>query len=278
MTILTQRVLFSDNAVEKDITMAVSSYRSSGYVLPIVAAEDAIFIASDLPFNHKWIEMSVVNDVTSVISIANWFGGSDGWKSCVDVIDSTDGLKQSGYITWKTDKLKGWNLELDSDTVTGITNPAIYNMYWLRLKFSVNLKATTKVKAICNKFSDDTILTDYYPDLANTDLMTAFEAGKTTWNDQHFIAAEIIIRDLKKMNVIKSASQLMNFELFAEAGAHKVAETIYNALGKPYLDQRANAKKAYEAAINVNMFNIDNDRTGNAEPEELQYRSGNLSR
>lgn len=278
MTIVTQRVLFNDAGIEKDITMAVCNYRSSGYTLPLVAADDKIYIASDLPFNHKWIEIATANDTATVISIANWFGGSDGWKSCVDVIDTTDGFKQSGYLTWKTDQQKGWNIERDSDDVTGITNPAIYNMYWLRLTFSANLKVTTKVKSICSKFSDDTILTDYYPDLANTDLMTAFEAGKTTWNDQHFIAAEIITRDLKKLNVIKSSAQLLNFELFAEAGVHKVAELVYNGLGRPYLDQKKEARAAYDAAISIKHFDIDENADGNLSPCEQQMTSGNLNR
>jgi len=275
MTIITQRVLFNDNAVEKDISMAVANYRSAGYTLPIIAAQDAVYIASDMPFNHKWIELSTANTETTTISLANWF---DQWVDVVDLVDNTNGLKNSGYITWKTNRLKGWTSELDSNDVTGVTNSAIYNMYWLKMTFSANLSLTTKIKTICNKFSDDIILTDYYPDLANSDLKTAFEAGKTTWDDQHFIAADIIIRDMKKMNIIKSPSQLMNFELFAEAGAHKVAEIVYNGLGRPYLDQKNEARKAYDAAINIKHFDIDDDGDGNLTPCEMQTKTGNLCR
>lgn len=280
--ITNQRIIWDDDGTENDLSVNLNDFRSGSHVIDYVAADDYIYIASTLPFNHKWFEVSVANDQASVVSVDIWFGGSDGWKPAVDVIDRTAdsgvALAQSGILQWKTNRLKGWHRELDSEDVTGIDIVGLYNMYWLRLSWSADLANTTALSFIGQKFSDDDSLYDYWPDLNSDSLKTSWEAGKTTWNDQHFSAAEIIIRDLKRRQIIKSSEQVLNFELFKESSCHKVAELIYSGLGAGYTDLRLLARKYYDESMNKNYFNVDVNRDGNLSEGEKFKGTGNLRR
>lgn len=108
--ITNQRILWDDDGTETDLSVALNDFRTGSQVIDFVAADDKLYIASDMPFNHKWIEASVVNDAASVVTVENWFGGSDGWVSAVDIIDRTSvggvSLAQSGVIQWKTNREK----------------------------------------------------------------------------------------------------------------------------------------------------------------------------
>ena len=265
-----QRVIWDDDGTNVDISTLVNDYRSGSKTLPLVAVDDYLYIASDLPFNHRYIMVSSANDQASAISAAIWW--SNEWVDAVDVIDTTSSggatLAQSGILQWRTNRLKGWDRELDSDDVTGVDNAAIYDMYWLRLTFSGDLNANTAIQYIGHKFSSDTVLTTYYPDLQNASLKTAYLSGKTDWNTQHFMAAECIIRDLKARHIVYSANQILDYGLFEEASCHKVAELIYNGLGRPYIDQKNEAAKYYSKAMQIAFNNIDLNRDGNLSERE----------
>lgn len=280
--ITNQRILWDDDGTETDLSIALNDFRTGSQVIDFVAADDKLYVASDMPFNHKWIEASVVNDAASVVTVENWFGGSDGWVSAVDIIDRTSvggvSLAQSGVIQWKTNREKGWNRELDSEDVTGITVTGLYDMYWLRFGWSADWNALTALSFVGQKFSSDDVLYSRYPDLNNANLKTSYESGKTDWDEQHFMAAEIIIGDLKSRNIIFSASQILDFELFADAASHKVAEIIYKALGRSWEDQRQVARKYYDESMNKNFYNIDHNRNANLDDCERATSTGVLSR
>jgi hypothetical protein len=117
-----------------------------------------------------------------------------------------------------------------------------------------------------------------YPDLNSTNLKTMFASGKTTWADQCFMAAETILRDLKRQGVILSASQLMDPGLLKEASIHKTAELIYMGMGTKYIDIKREAASAYKAALDIRYFKIDRNADGKAEQTERFDGTGNLLR
>lgn len=262
--IINQRVIFSDNGTLSDISVEVNDFRSQAQVLPVVAAQDYIYIGSLLPFNHKWIQTSVVNDQASAMSVDIWW--SRGWVAAVDLFDLTKSsgvtLAQPGILRFTMNRLKGWDRELDSADVTGLTGTNINNYYWIRLSFSADLNAATALSYIGHKFSDDDDLYAYYPDLNNSVIQGRFEAGKTDWNEQHFMAAEIIIRDLRAKDIIFERDQILDYELFLEASVHKVAELIYWAFGSAYADHVTRARQLYTEAMNLKRFNLDINRDG----------------
>jgi hypothetical protein len=257
-----QRVIFSDNSVLSDISVNMDDFEAGIETLPIVAAQDYLFIGSDLPFNHRYIVVSTANDVASTTGIDYWTGSE--WKACVDVIDQTaisgKTLAQSGFLRWSIDTTTGnWGREQNSKDVTGLAGTNIFNLYWIRLKFSVNLKTTTALKFIGHKFSTDSQLFTHYPDLNRSALMTSFKAGKTNWDDQEFMAARFIINDLKARGVILSANQILDYDTFMEPSIHRTAMTIFAGLGEAYKEHVAAALKAYDKSMEKINFNTDVD-------------------
>lgn len=275
-----QRILWNDNGTEKDISVELNEWRSGTVNLPIASADDYIYIGCDLPFNHKYIEVQTANDQASAVSIDMWF--SNDWEPAVDVIDRTESSGRtwavSGIIEWKTNRLKGWDREQDSEDVTGVSAVGLYDLYWIRLSFSGDLAAGTVLSYIGNKFSSDATLYDYYPDLNNSNLKEAFETGKTTWDDQHFIAAEMIVRDLKSRSIVMSQNQILDYEKFREPAVHKVAELIYWGLGRQFEDNRLLARGYYNDAMNVKFFNVDLNRDANLSEIEKTISTGYMTR
>lgn len=243
-----------------DISVAVNDFRSASAAFAYTTG-NYMYIGSILPFNNLWFEMGTVNSNAATASISMWWGNE--WVSAVDIIDGTSGLTATGRLQWNTNINKGWDREQYSTDVTGLSSaPTVYNFYWLRLSWSANFSAGTTIKYIGQKFSDDTTFYTFYPDLNNTTILTSFDASKTNWNDQHYMAAEHIIRDLRKGGIIKSKGQILDYSLLVDASCHKVAELIYQSFGKPYADQMATARKAYKEACELKFYNVDHDADG----------------
>lgn len=276
-----QRVFFSNNGVISDASLALDDYRALSFVMPFVAAEDALYVASTYPFNHKFFDIAVVNALASNVLVDIWF--NDAWEPAVDILDSTSvggkSLAQSGIIRWNTAVDKGWQRVPFSYDIAGLSSTRIYDMMWIRLRWSNDITATTALNYLGHKFSDDQDLYSFYPDLNNASLKTAFASGKVDWNEQAYTAAQAIIRDLKRKQIVVDASQLLEHELFLDASIHKVAEIIYSALGEPYKANKDEARKAYSESMDMRYFMEDKNANGYLSlSEKSGSRLGRLSR
>ena len=275
-----QRILWKDGATVVDLTASLNNYRADSETLALVAADDYLFIGSDLPFNHKYIEVSTANALASVLSVDIWW--ANAWHDAVDLIDQTatsgKTLAKSGLVQWAPDEHKGWDPEQDSADVTGLTGTKIFDMYWVRLSFSADITGTTAIKYVGHKFCDDADLEGTYPILKPSGLKTAWAAGKTDWKDQIFDASEAIVRDLKRTGIIKSPSQLMDPEILRNACVHKTAELVLHGLGTAYIDLKKEAAKAYSTALDMKMFVVDRTGDARAQRSELYQSSGVLRR
>jgi hypothetical protein len=272
--------LWGDDGSIVDLTASLNNYRADTETVPLVAADDYIYIGSDLPFNHKFIEMSTASDEASVVSVDIWW--ANAWTAAVDLIDQTDSsgatLGKSGLIQWNTGENLGWDPEQDSADVTGLAGTKIYDMYWVRLAFSADLAATTALKYVGHKFCTDDDLFGEYAMLKNTSLMAAWETGKTDWSEQEFSASEDIVVDLKRSNVIKSPSQLLDPEILRKPCIHKTAEKVFHGLGSKYIDMKKEAAKAYKDSLDLKMFVVDRSGDGRAQPSERYATTGWLNR
>lgn len=260
------RIIYSDNGVLTDYSVKLNDFRYLSGAIPMVASEDILYVGSDLPFNHRYIEMGTVNTNSISLLVDLWDGKQ--WEAAVDIIDQTSGLAQSGHLSWQKSKYENWVRD-DTDKVTGLTSIVIYNMYWARIKVSANLSAGTTLSFMGQKFSDDASLAGYWPELtvANTYLQWP-KQPKTTWDEQHYEATEVIIRDLKKKGEIATSAQVLNWELFKEASSHKTAEIIMNSFGKDYVELRDKAAKYYDDALNMFIFHTDKNNNTLIDPDE----------
>lgn len=282
MSIETNRVIFSDNGTLSDITIAQNDPVAGSSLIDMVAAQDAIFVGSVLPFNHRYIQVSSANNVASVLSIALWDGTQ--FTPAVDVKDLTSSagvtLTQSGTISFTKQKNKNWT-RADASTVTGITSLNIYDLYWAKITVSVNLLNTTAISFVGHRFCDENKLKSYYPDLGISLTKDKYESGKTNWNEQLIAATDEIIKRLMSSYALDdriiSGDQVYDYEVYSLACVHKTAHIIFNGFGEAYEDEAEKASKAFEEAMKVGPPKLDLNQSGTLDRSEM-YKSTSVVR
>lgn len=281
ITLENQRVLWLDGGSLRDISIELNNYRGNNVVFDYELG-DYLYIGSFLPFNHKHFELSVANAVIANFVVEYW-NGSD-WQTAVDRVDFSLGLSSSGVLRWVPDDQKqNWASEQESKDVAGLETTVIYDKFWLRLSLDATLTPTTELKHIGNKFSDDDALYGRYPDLNNQRFRNNFEptlpvGTKLDWVEQHFIAGEAIVRDLKAKNIIISADQILDFGTLEEASIHKTAEIIYASLGEAYEENRKRVREYYNIALNQGLTPFDTNMNARLDMGERFKFSGKMSR
>lgn len=272
----THRIIWNST----DVSVALTDWRGDSLTLAYTSG-DYVYIGCEIPFTYKYFDVTTANDQAANVAVSFWTGSA--WSAAKDIIDETKvggvSLARAGLISWAQDiDDMRWTPQRKSQEVTGLTVSEIYNLYWLRLSWSATLKATTALQYIGFNFSTDEALTGLYPDLANSDLKTAFASGKTTWREQHLLAAEAIVRDLKRRKILWSPEQAMAPELFLEAGCHKAAEIIYGGLGQAFAQARIQAGERYKDALNLSSYSVDANESGTLERSEQRFTTGTLGR
>lgn len=283
--LLNNRIIFSDNGTLNDFSISLNDFKALTETLPFVATEDYLYIGSDLPFNHRWFEISTPNASGSVLSVDLWDG--DTWEPVVEVIDQTavSGVPfaQSGIISWVPDKEETWLKDDTAGTsttveITGLGSVIIYDMYWARFRYSADLDAGTALKYVGHKFSNDSDLSIEYPELLISSVLDQFQSGKTDWKDQQFKAAEDIIRELKRKRVVKSGDQILNWDIFTAASVHANAAIVYKAFGDDFKDQKAAADVAFKKAMDLVIYEIDKDNNARRGGLEKRLNTGWMTR
>lgn len=268
-SLITQRVLYNTT----DISVAVGDYKSTSYALSYTTG-NYIYVGMTTPFNNLWIDMTTPSGISAGSpTVQIWW--AQQWSNAVDILDMTSGMTATGRIAWATDYLKGWDRELKSVDV-GLTGTAIYDRYWVRISWPSNFSAS--INYIGQKFSSDSTLEIYYPDLLQSAIMNGFKTGKTNWNDQHYIAAESILKELRKRNFIQDRGQVFDWTAFEEASCRKVAEIAYSAFGLPYAEHAAKAKALYLECLNDKAFSFDKTMDGHMTMQEHVTKEGWISR
>jgi hypothetical protein len=274
------RVLYGDNGTLTDISAAMTSYKSGTHTFSYVSGQDYIYLGSDLPFNHFYVKMGgTVNAIASTMAVELWDGKE--WVAVAEVRDGTNGLFQSGMVEIVPDKDEDWQREStnhNGDQITGLTSVTIYDMYWVRVSFGTTMTPSTVLSWMGNLFSDDNDLYGEYPVFNSTALKTQFESGKTTWEEQHVRAAEMVIKDLKSKQVVLSGSQILERDDYRLASVCKTAQIIFTAMGDDYVDDAATAKKEYDMRMDLSVHKIDLNNDGILDVKERFSRVGFFSR
>lgn len=276
MALLNNRIIYSDDGTLSDLTVKMNNFISDTQSLTIVSAEDAIFVGSVLPFNHRYFDITTGNANAGTISVALWDGNA--FTAAVDVIDQTlnaagdTTLSQSGHISWVLDKNKTWNREDTEDMdSSGIETLRIFNKYWAKFTVSADTSATV-FNFIGHKFAEDKDLGKRYPDLDQASVRTQFNngvSGKNDWDEQHFLAAEIVIRDLMNRERIITADMLIRWDLMKDAAVHKLAEIIFHSQGPDSKEMRERAREYYKEAIEREDIWADQIKNTRLDLEEL---------
>lgn len=262
------RVLFNNVEISKEVERLDTSSFSMTYVVG-----DFIHIASDFPFNHIFIKPGTIKNVINASMKVEYYGS--GWNEAVELRDETNGLKTEGFIEFTPNENKGWTME-DASTA-GLTK-VIYEKYWMRISFNVDLTAAIDLSFMGHKFSDDTDLFMEYPIFNDSNFLSAFKSGKTTWEEQAVKAADLICMDLMKKSVIIGPEQILDRKKFIGASVCKTAEIIFTAFGNDYLEQKKTSREDYYHRLDLSQYAIDTNGDGILSPIELRTKQGWLSR
>jgi hypothetical protein len=274
------RVIYSESGTLTDISSELAKIRTGSYTFDSFATTNYIYIGQRAPFNHFFIKMgATLNTNPTQMSVHYWDGTV--WVSAVDVRDLTNGLSQDGYVEFYPNKNKGWTREstnFEGDVITGLEDIVIYDLFWARISFSDILDNDIIMKFIGQKFSDDDDLASEYPDLVRASVLSRFETGKTTWEEQHIRAAEVIEQDLIQKRVIQDKGQILDRDTYKLASVHKVAEIIFGSFGDDYADQKLAARNEYKDRMDKVIYNVDDSEDGILDIEETKKEQGWLSR
>jgi hypothetical protein len=255
-----------------EITKKVSRLDTDAYSMDYVAG-DYLYIASDFPFNHFYLSLGAdVNLISASMSIEYY---NSGWNSVIELVDDTASLSASGNVEFTPNRNSVWSMLTDSSVLA--VGKTLYNKYWMRVSFNATLE-TVDFAFIGNKFSDDTDLFSEYPLFDDSNFLTSFKTGKTSWEEQHIKAADLIIQDLQKKSVIITEGQILDRKKFVNASVCKVAEILFSSFGNDYEAQRKIAANEYSARLNLSQYSIDTNGNAILDPDEVRASSGWLSR
>ena len=268
--LMNNRIIVDDNGTLTDVSASLSDIHADTVTLPVAAATSAIYIGSDLPFNHRFIDVNTANSNASALSVELWDGSA--FVAAVDEQDQTSSggntLAASDILSWTPKRENSWVREDTTEDIPDLSTLTIYDMYWAKLTWSADLSAGTILNYVGHRFSDDEDLRALYPSLLRSDVLDKFQSGKTDWDIQHVEAAENIIRKLRGKNIIISKNQLLNWEQFSEASKHEVASMAFREFGEDYVEDFNRAKKDFHQALNLKQFEIDRDRDARLDPSE----------
>jgi len=273
------RIFIKEGSAIKEVSKTLNSY-TSGTTIATITSMDAIYLAVDFPMNHFYLKMgTVLNAESSVMSVQYWNG--EDWISSVHVNDYTDALSNSGMVEFTPDRDEAWMRDDTNDNgneITDLESIKVYDKYWIKIKFSASLTAAIELLWIGILFSTDSDLFSEFPIFNDSSFMLAFKVGKTSWEEQHVKAAELIIQDLKRRNVIIGPEQILEYNLLLPASVCKTAEIIYNAFGNDYLSQRDSARAEYKQRCDLSKFILDTNNNGIIDHYEVSESQGWMSR
>lgn len=279
--LVNNRIILSKSGTLTDVSIDANDY-INGLTPLALATTDALYIGSDMPFNHRYFSVKTANIAASKIVVQYWTGAT--WFNPADLFDlsATSGktLAKSGIVAWVPDhRQTPWGRS-DTLSIPDLNTYRIYNHWWNKITFTGPLDAGTVIGYIGHKFSEDYDLYSQYPELNSSAFFAVFdnEAGKTTWDRQAFLAAEYIIADLREKGVIFSSSQILDWRTFKNASVHKIAEIVYRAMGDDYKAKMDAAMKAYAETINMRAFNVDQNENAILETREETRMSESLTR
>jgi hypothetical protein len=278
------RFIHDDNGTLKDYSTELADYTStSTAVIPLVAADDALYFGSFFPFNSIYIKMKTLNIIASTLSLQYWCGRGRGWISAVEKKDESSGLTTSGRITFVPNKNDGWVGEdtVNSSGVEQITDlggVTIYDRYWLKATYSASLTVGTEIEWIGQIFCSDSDLYSEFPLFNSSNLMTAYATGKTTWEEQRVRASELLIEKLISQRIILSGNQLLDWRTYKTACVAKTASIIFSGLGQDYKEEENKAEAKFNERMEKVVYNVDSNNDGRLESKETRTTQGFLFR
>lgn len=278
------RIIFKDNADLKDKSTDCSRFWFTGYKQTIVEGEDALYIGYEFPFNDVYLNLTQVNsaETASSLEVSVWNGNA--FKPVAELFDETRTgdatLKKSGHIHFEPDRNFLWARESTNDAgekIPELEGVNIYDRYWIKIDF-IGEFPEIGFGWMGQKFAEDRDLESEHPDLVRTDLMSAWQTGKTDWKEQIVLASEFLGSDLKNRRIIDDKVQLLDRNELRRVLVPKVAEIIFKGMGTAYADNARLERNEYIKRMgDWTPRKVDVNRTGRMD-QGKSYQIGRLLR
>ncbi len=267
---LDQRIILytASGSIFTDLTVKLNEWNNGKTAAITMTSSDYLYIATFLPFNHKYFRFSVVSG-TAKTPIIEMLNAPAEWSQAVDTLDYTAGMTASGVVQWTPDFDKSWGLVTDSarDINALAGGPTIYQSYWMRIRFAST--ATFTLEYIGQKFSADVDLFQEYPILQNQQILSGWKSGKTTWDDQHLLAANYISKTLVQRGLTFTNNQILDIASLRSPSVHKAAHIIFSGLGaRNYAEEIKLAAENFEKAMTQDKFRLDQNANARLDRNE----------
>jgi hypothetical protein len=256
---LDQRIFYYNAAGTSftDLTVSLNEWNNGKTVTLTMQPADFLYIACFLPFNHKYFRFYTPSTTlkTPKVEILN---APSEWSQVVDQLDYTNGMQASGVVQFTPNWDKNWGLVSRSNTdIDGFTSgPVVYGAYWLRISFAT--VTTFTLEYVGQKFSSDNDLYQEYPILQSPTILAGWKSGKTSWDDQHLLAANYISKTLVQRGLIFTNNQILDIATLRSPAVHKAAHIIFSGLGaRNYAEEIKLAGDAFDKAMTQDKFQVD---------------------
>lgn len=262
--LINNRVISKDDIAFSDLSKVLCDPHDGAQRFQIVAAEDALYVGSDLPFNNRFFLLGAKNAVPGSVSVGFWNGTT--FAAAVDVQDLTSHggvpFARSGLIRFDLPRNDGWRKVYDSTDIPEIAGLTVRAQFWAKFTFSAAFDF--ELKYVGFSFAKDSDLRTYYPQLLNEPIMKAFNNGVPleNWDAVQVVAAEEVIEALRREQVIVSGNQVLDTEHFKNAQCHKLAEIVYGPGGLRNAEMMELAQERFNKALAKRIFNVDENKNG----------------
>lgn len=274
------RVIKNKNGTYTDLSLD-NQDESATCLLNINVTTDYLYIGQHFPFNNFYIKIGTANSNSSNMLIDYWDGNI--WRSAVDVLDATNSggktLARSGVIQFSPNHYYQWTMIDDTSEAPSpadLQTLTMYNLYWIRIKFSASLSNTTASKKIAYCFSTHQQLDNR--DRTINSYLTAFGAGKTSWEDELITSSLDVVNELKARNLIIESGNILRFEGVSVATDWRALMNIYRELGGDYNDKYDKAYIEFNRSLSSKVFTFDKNKNAEVECREINENQYGLSR
>lgn len=197
---------------------------------------------------------------TSAVTLTIEYWDGTAWAAVDDVVDQTNGFRQSGFVSWVNQD--DWK----TTTVTPIDDT---ELYWIRMTLAGS--DTISLRSVLNVFSDDTLLSVYWPEIVSD--TRNLPPGQTSYLTQHKAAKDLVVRKLKERKAITEKDEIIDPNPFSVAAVHAVA-MILMAPTEQEPDFVNRAERMFKDEIQDLAKGLDTNRDGvvsDAERRDLDF-------
>jgi len=255
-----------------DYSLALENYIDDTQEITLTDSE-FLYFGYKKPINALYVGMFTTNTSVSVVDLELYNGA---WASCAGLLDRTEGLTKSNWITWdrnQTDEAK--------------TTVNTVELYWYRLSVDVST-SEIEYQGVNNLLSNDRMIKESEPHLLDADF---YPAGFKSFLPFHQSARSEIIQRLRNegKGVYDGVTfsdltvyDLLDYTQLSEASKfYALAQVYFNLSDSPddkYWQKYMSYEDKYNRAYKTFFLSIDENDDGKQSTAERESFSSGLIR